>query len=222
VGDLKFAAFLAVALVPSLVLHEFAHALAADRLGDPSPRRWGRLTLNPKPLVDPFGTLILPGLILVLVASGNFCLLPIFAYAKPMPLDTLHLRNPKRGATIVTLAGLGANLALAVVSGLVLRAALGGDQAFNGDLGQFVYALFLVNVYMFVFQLMPIPGLDGAKLLAPALPPRAREVYANLEQYLVLFILVVFFLLSGPFLAIVRALVEALTRLIVGTDAIVC
>ena len=67
-GDLKFAAFLAVALVPSLVLHEFAHALAADRLGDPSPRRWGRLTLNPKPLVDPFGTLILPGLILVLVA----------------------------------------------------------------------------------------------------------------------------------------------------------
>jgi Zn-dependent protease len=222
VEDLKFAAFLLVALVPSLVLHEFAHALAADRLGDPTPRRWGRLTLNPKPLVDPFGSIVLPGLILVLVASGNFCLLPIFAYAKPMPLDTLNLRNPRRGVTIVTLAGLGVNLVLAVGAGLVLRAALGGDQAFNGDLGQFVYAVFLVNVYMFVFQLMPIPGLDGAKLLAPALPPRAREVYTNLDQYLVLFILVVFFLLSGPFLAIVRALVEALTRLIVGTDAIIC
>lgn len=220
--DLKFAAFLLVALVPSLVLHEFAHAFAADRLGDPTPRRWGRLTLNPRPLVDPFGTIVLPGLILVLVASGNFCLLPIFAYAKPMPLDSLHLRNPRRGATLVTLAGLGANLVLAVGAGLVLRAALGGDQAFNGDLGQFVYAVFLVNVYMFVFQLMPIPGLDGAKLLGPVLPPRAREVYTNLDQYLVLFILVVFFLLSGPFLAIVRALVEALTRLIVGTDAIIC
>jgi Zn-dependent protease len=222
VEDLKFAAFLLVALVPSLVLHEFAHAFAADRLGDPTPRRWGRLTLNPRPLVDPFGTIVLPGLILVLVASGNFCLLPIFAYAKPMPLDSLHLRNPRRGATLVTLAGLGANLVLAVGAGLVLRAALGGDQAFNGDLGQFVYAVFLVNVYMFVFQLMPIPGLDGAKLLGPVLPPRAREVYTNLDQYLVLFILVVFFLLSGPFLAIVRALVEALTRLIVGTDAIIC
>jgi Zn-dependent protease len=222
VEDLKFAAFLLMALVPSLVLHEFAHALAADRLGDPTPRRWGRLTLNPRPLVDPFGTLILPGLILVLVASGNFCLLPIFAYAKPMPLDAHHLRNPRRGATIVTLAGLGVNLALAVGAGLILRAGWAGDQAINGDLGLLVYALFLVNVYMFVFQLMPIPGLDGAKLLAPLLSPRAREVYTNLDQYLVLFMLVVFFLLSGPFFAIVRALAETVTRLIVGTDAIIC
>jgi len=222
VEDLKFAAFLLVGLVPSLILHEFAHALAADRLGDPTPRRWGRLTLNPRPLVDPFGTLILPGLILVLVASGNFCLLPIFAYAKPMPVDVHHLRNPRRDATIITLAGLGANLALAIAAGLALRAGWAGDRAITGDLGLFVYALFLVNVYMLVFQLMPIPGLDGAKLLAPVLPPRAREVYTNLDQYLVLFILVVFFLLSGPFLAIVRALAEAVTQVIVGTDAIIC
>lgn len=220
--DLRFAAFLLVALVPSLVLHELAHAVAADRLGDPTPRRWGRLTLNPRPLIDPFGTLILPGLILVLVASGNFCLLPIFAYAKPMPLDEHHLRNPRRDARVVTLAGLGANLALAVAAGSALRIGWSGDGAISGALGLLVYALFLVNVYMLVFQLMPIPGLDGAKLLAPALPPRAREVYTNLDQYLVLFILVVFFLLSGPFLAIVRALAEALTQLIVGTDAIIC
>lgn len=220
--DLKFAAFLLVALVPSLVLHEYAHALTADRLGDPTPRRWGRLTLNPRPLIDPFGTLILPGLILVLVASGNFCLLPIFAYAKPMPMDPYHLRNPRRGPARVTMAGLGANLVLAIGAGLVLRVGWAGDGAIIGDLGLFVYAVFLVNVYMFVFQLMPIPGLDGAKLLAPVLPPRAREVYTNLDQYLVLFILVVFFLLSGPFLAIVRALAETVTRLIVGTDAIIC
>jgi Zn-dependent protease len=216
VEDLKFAAYLAVALVPSLVLHEYAHAFAADRAGDPTPRRWGRLTLNPARLIDPFGTLILPGLILVLVASGNFCLLPIFAYAKPMPLDTFHLRDPRRDAVIVTLAGLGANLALAVVSGLLLRAGLSGEAALP------VYALFLVNVYMFVFQLMPIPGLDGSKLLGPLLPPRAREVYTNLDQYLALFILVVFFLLSGPFLAIVRALAEVVTRLIVGSDIVIC
>ena len=214
--SLKFAAFLAIGLVPSLFLHEYAHAFAADRLGDPSPRRWGRLGLNPRPMIDPFGTFILPGLVLVLVASGNFCLLPIFAYAKPMPLDPHHLRNPKRDAMLVTLAGLGANLVLAIVSGLALRAGI------DGELGNLVYALFLVNVYMFVLQLMPVPGLDGAKLLAPALPPRAREVYTNLDHYLVLFILVIFFLLSGPLLAIVRALAEVLTRLIVGGEIVIC
>jgi Zn-dependent protease len=216
VESLKFAAFLAVGLVPSLLLHEYAHALAADRLGDPNPRRWGRLGMNPRPLIDPFGSLILPGLVLVLVASGNFCLLPIFAYAKPMPLDPHHLKDPRRGTAIITLAGLGANLAIAVVAGLALRAGI------DGDVGLFVYAVFLVNVYMFVFQLMPVPGLDGAKLLAPALPPHARQVYTNLDQYLVLFILVIFFLLSGPFLAIVRALAEFVTRLIVGADFLIC
>ena len=214
--DLKFAAFLLIGLVPSLLLHEYAHAFAADRLGDTSPRRWGRLGLNPRPLIDPFGSLILPGLVLILVASGNFCLLPIFAYAKPMPLDPYQLKNARRGTTTIVLGGLGANLALAIVSGLGLRAGV------SGDAGLIVYAVFLVNVYMFVFQLMPIPGLDGAKLLAPALPPRAREVYVNLDQYLVLFVLVVFFLLSGPFLAIVRALAGFVTRLIVGTDIVIC
>ncbi len=215
-ASLRFAAFLLLALVPSLLLHEYAHALVADRLGDPTPRRWGRLGLDPRPLVDPFGSVILPGLILVLVASGNVCLLPIFAYAKPLPLDPYHLRDARRGPTLVALAGLGANLALAVLLGLALRGGVGGT------LGLLVYAGFLVNVYMLVFQLMPIPGLDGAKLLAPFLPPRAREVYTGLEQYLVLFILVVFFLLSGPLLGIVRALARAVTQLIVGADVGIC
>ena len=214
--NLRFAAYLAVALVPSLVLHEYAHALAADRLGDPTPRRWGRLTLNPKPLIDPFGTLVLPGLILVLVASGQPCLLPVFAYAKPMPLDPFHLRNPKRDPLVVTFAGLGSNLVLALGAGVLLRVLT------DGDVRLVVYALFLVNVYMFVFQLMPVPGLDGAKLLAPLLPPRAREVYTNLDQYLALFILVIFFLLAGPFLSIVRALARAVTSLITGGDVPIC
>lgn len=214
--SLRFAVYLAIGLAPSLFLHEYAHAFVADRLGDPSPRRWGRLGLNPRPMIDPFGTLILPGLVLILVASGNFCLLPIFAYAKPLPLDPYRLRNPKRDPVMVTLAGLAANLVLAILAGLALRVGL------EGELRWFVYALFLVNVYMLVLQLMPVPGLDGAKLLAPALPPRARQVYTNLDHYLVLFILVIFFLLSGPLLAIVRALAEFLTRLIVGVDVPIC
>jgi Zn-dependent protease len=219
VENLKFAAYLLVALVPSLILHEYGHAFAADRLGDSTPRRWGRLSLNPRPLIDPFGSLILPGLVLILVASGQSCLLPIFAYAKPMPLDPYHLKNPKRDATIITSAGLGANLALAAAAGLALRSGLADPTS---QVTQLVYAFFLVNVYMFVFQLMPVPGLDGARLLAPLLPPRAREVYVNLDQYLVLFILVIFFLLAGPFLSIVRALAEALTRLLAGGQIRIC
>ena len=80
-------------------------------------------------MIDPFGTLILPGLVLILVASGNFCLLPIFAYAKPMPLDPHHLRSLKRDPAIVTLAGLAANLVLAIASGLALRQGSAGTSA---------------------------------------------------------------------------------------------
>jgi Zn-dependent protease len=209
-GDVKFALYLAVALVPSLVLHEYAHAFAADAFGDPTPRRWGRLTLNPKPLIDPFGSIILPGLILLLVAAGKGFILPIFAYAKPMPLDPTYLRNRSRDSLIVVLAGPAANLALAAVAGTVIRAGIGGD------VGLIVRAFLIVNVFMFVFQLMPVPGLDGAKLLARVLPPHPREVYVSMDQYLVLFMLVIFFLLAGPLLGIVRSLADVLFRLLAG------
>jgi Zn-dependent protease len=214
--NLRFAIYLAIALVPSLILHELGHAVAADRLGDPTPRRWGRLTLNPRPLIDPFGSVILPVLALVLVASGNgLGLLPVFAYAKPMPLDPSYLRNPGRDTTLIVLAGLGANLAIGAVAGIVLRTGL------SGDVGLFVYAFLIVNVFMFVFQLMPIPGLDGSKLLARFLPPHPRAVYVNLDQYLVLFMLVVFFILAGPLLGIVRALAGAVCSVLAGS-AVVC
>jgi Zn-dependent protease len=209
--DVKFAIYLAVALLPSLVLHEYAHAFAADKLGDPTPRRWGRLTVNPRPLIDPFGSVILPGLILLLVAAGQGFVLPIFAYAKPMPLDPTYLRNRKRDSLIVVLAGPAANLALAAVAGAVIRTGLGGE------VGLLVLAFLYVNVFMFVFQFMPVPGLDGAKLLARVLPPRPREVYVNLDQYLVLFMLVIFFLLAGPLLGIVRSLADVLFSLLAGT-----
>jgi Zn-dependent protease len=207
----KFAIYLAVALLPSLVLHEYAHAFAADKLGDPTPRRWGRLTLHPKPLIDPFGSVILPGLILLLVAAGQGFVLPIFAYAKPMPLDPTYLRNRKRDSLIVVLAGPAANLALAAVAGAVIRTGLGGE------VGLLVLAFLYVNVFMFVFQFMPVPGLDGAKLLARVLPPHPREVYVSLDQYLVLFMLVIFFLLAGPLLGIVRSLADVLFSLLAGT-----
>jgi Zn-dependent protease len=212
--SLRFAVYLAVALVPALVLHEYAHAFAAVRLGDPTPKRWGRLTLNPKPLIDPFGSLILPALALILVAARSELLLPVFAYAKPMPLDLSSLKDPKRAQLLVALAGLGTNIALAVLAGLVLRAGV------TGEVGLFARAWLIVNAFMFGFQLMPVPGLDGAKLLAPFLPPRPREVFVNLEQYLVLFILVLFFVFSGPLLSVVDAFANMACNLAAGTDCL--
>ena len=211
--SIRFALYLGVAVIPSLVLHEYAHAFLATRLGDPTPKRWGRLTLNPKPLIDPFGSLILPGLALILVASGNgLAILPIFAYAKPMPLDPSYLRHRERDSTLIVLAGLGANLAVAALAGIAMRVGLSGDALL------FAYAVLLVNVFMLVIQLMPVPGLDGARLLMRVLPPKPREVYANLEQYLVLFILVLFFVLAGPFRAIIEALAGVVCRVVSGSD----
>lgn len=208
--SLRFALYVAVSLVPALVLHEYAHAFVATRLGDPTPRRWGRLTFNPRPLIDPFGSLILPGLSIVLIATGNGLLIPIFAYAKPLPLDPSYLRNPSRDPILVAVAGLVMNIVLAIAAGLVLRVGL------PGEIATFAQAWLVTNALMFGFQLMPVPGLDGAKLLARALPPRPREIYANLEQYLVLFILVIFFLLAGPLTAIVSAFANVVCRLAAG------
>jgi Zn-dependent protease len=184
--------------------------LAADRLGDPSPRRWGRLTLDPRPLIDPFGTIILPALALILVAADAGFVIPVFAYAKPMPLDARYLRDPNRDSLIVVLAGLGANLVLAAVAGVALRFGLTGEAA------TFAYAWLVVNVFMFVIQLMPVPGLDGSKLLARVLSARVREIYQGLDQYIVLFMLAIFFLLGGPFLSIVNGLVRAVCTVMAG------
>jgi Zn-dependent protease len=213
VDNLKFAVYVAIALVPALVAHEYAHAYVADRLGDPTPRRWGRLTLNPRPLIDPFGSLILPALALILIGAGQL-LIPPFAYAKPLPLDPSYLRNQKRDPVLVAIAGFAANVILALAAGLLIRVGVGGE------LWVFAKAWLWVNALMFGFQLMPVPGLDGAKLLARVLPPRPREVYVNLEQYLVLFILVIFFLLAGPLFGIVRAFSDLVCTLASGGKCI--
>jgi Zn-dependent protease len=210
---LTAALYLLVALLPSVILHEYAHAVVADRLGDPMPRRWGRRTLDPRPHIDPFGTLILPGLLLLLVAVGKG-VLP-FAYGKPMPYEPSYLRNRDRDETLVALAGPLANLAIAVVAGLMLRIVSVGEPA------RFVRAVLVVNVILFVFNLMPIPGLDGARIVARFLRGHAREVYVNLHQYLPLFMLVIFFIFGAPVLAIVQAIAAPLCSALAGGTCLI-
>lgn len=207
-SDVKFALFLLAALVPSLILHEFAHVLMAERLGDYTARRFGRRTLKPKPHVDPFGTIILPALLLLLTAAGYSTI--VFAYAKPLPFEPGFLKDQRRGIVLYSLAGPAMNLVLAIGAGLLFRITP------TGDLNLFFGALLIVNVTLFVFNLMPIPGLDGAKLLALVLHGRAGEVFRGLDQYLPLFMLVIFFLLGAPVLIFVKGIGNLLCNVLVG------
>jgi len=210
----RFAVYLGIGLFVGLMTREYAKAQTSTRLGDMTPKLYGRATLRPKPHFDPLGTAILPGFLLLLVASG-LGIAP-FAYAKPMPLSPDRLRNPNRDIIWVSLAGPGANLALAVVAGLALR--LTGFR--NGDLFAFIVGFLQANIVLCVFHLMPIPGLDASRILTRFLHGRAREVYAGLDQFLPLFMIVIYFLLSAPVLAFVRFIGNALCQPIAGFDCL--
>lgn len=208
-----------VALLPAIVLHEWSHGYAADRLGDPTARNMGRLTLNPKAHIDPFGTIILPGLLLLPALFGQPGL-PVFGYAKPTPITTENLRDPDRQMMWIALVGPIANLALALVGALVLRLVGGPPTAAvfgrTPDLAAFLTIFVFVNILLAVFNVIPLPPLDGSKVLARFLPSRARQVYRSWEPYGALFLLVIFFLFPGPIFSFIDPVVSGLLDLLLG------
>lgn len=209
-GDtILYAVYLAVGLLLALDAREYARAAVAVRLGDPTPRNAGRVTLDPRPHVDRFGTLVLPGILLLPVLFGNL-LFPVFAYAKPLPLNPWNLRNRSRDSVWIALAGPLTNVGMAFVYGALLRVGTGGE------VGQFLGACLIATVIMAVMQLVPLPGLDGSKIVGRFLPPRAQEVYASLDAYLALFILLVFFILPGPIFAFIRVIGNGICSLVAG------
>jgi Zn-dependent protease len=176
--------FYVLVIIPSAILHEYSHGWAADRLGDPTPRLAGRLTLNPIPHIDLWGTVLLP-FGLFFLTGGSF----LFAYAKPVPYNPLALRWQRWGSAAVGLAGPGANLIVAFGLGLIIR--LLGVSSFTSFLSIVVYA----NILLALFNLIPVPPLDGSKLLYALLPDSWYRFKVWLERYsLVMLIVVVFFL----------------------------
>ncbi len=206
-----FTVYLAIGVLAAMVIHEYAHAFVATRLHDPMPRQAGRLTLDPRPHLDLFGSLVLPGILLLPVLFGH-PLFPIFAYAKPQPVGPWTSRRD-RDVTLIALAGIAANLLLAVVVGLVLRVLTPG-----GQLQLLLIALLQTTVVMAVLHIVPVPGLDASRILARFLPPRAKEVYTGLDQYLPLFALVIFFLFAGPIFSFVSAVGNGICRVVVGSE----
>lgn len=182
------------AVLIALTFHEYAHAWMATRLGDRTARNAGRLTLNPVPHLDPIGTLLL-------FVVG-------FGWAKPVPVNPYNLRGDiKQGLMLVSLAGPGANLLLAFIGTVVLGVSMGmvGFAAgIDSPLGNILQAVILVNLILAFFNLLPIPPLDGSKILAGLLPGRQEWLY-SLEQYGIIILLVLVF--TGA--------IESLFRLII-------
>ncbi len=164
----------------AITLHEAAHAYAAKYFGDTTAFLAGRMSLNPIKHIDPLGTIAIP-IVLYIVTNGSF----IFGYAKPVPVDFGSLRNPKKQMAWVALAGPASNFAMAlgwlIVS--VLLTALAGDGSLSTFLWKMAQAGVLVNILMFAFNLLPIPPLDGGRIVTSILPHRYAYKFSRIEPY---------------------------------------
>ncbi len=202
--------FFFLILIFSIILHEVSHGYMADALGDHTARYAGRLTLNPLPHIDLVGSILIPGL-LVLTQSPF-----LFGWAKPVPYNHYNLRNQKWGEALVAGAGPGVNILLAVIFGLLVRFAGSSMPLAFGELASLVV---IVNVLLAIFNLIPIPPLDGSKLLRSVLPHHAGRMFDSVEQFmyrygLIALFIMLFFLVQfiSPAIGfIVRAVFVALT-----------
>ncbi len=202
-GDFLFVIFQILVVLFSIVIHEVSHGLMAYSLGDPTAKNLGRLTLNPLPHLDLFGSILLPFLTYSL---GGF----IFGYAKPVPYNPLYLRDQRYGPAKVGFAGPASNIIIALIFGIALRFMPVALQAtLLPELFSFIV---LINLILAIFNLLPVPPLDGHWLLLSAVPERFYGFKLFYLRYgLLLFILVLIFVLP-----LIFPLVFKLFRLIVG------
>ncbi|MEA3053044.1 MAG: hypothetical protein QOG72_1947 [Sphingomonadales bacterium] len=184
-----------IPLVIAIVLHEISHGWVANAFGDPTAREQGRLSLNPIRHVDPFGTVILP---LLLAVTGA----PVFGWAKPVPVVAARMRNPRLHMMIVALAGPGMNLLLALIAGACLALLISAVPTDGGVLWLFLLLnlvnFIAINIFLAVFNLLPLPPFDGGHVVEGLLPRRLARLYAKLGRFG--FVLLIFLLLILPML----------------------
>jgi Zn-dependent protease len=212
-SSFRVAIYLAGALLVGMIVREYVRATVATTLGDPTPRLWGRRTMNPKSWFDPFGSGVVPGLILILWAAGASFLPPPAAYGKPAPVDPGYLKRPVRDQVLIGLSGPSSNIALGIVAGLLVRG-IGGTG--NFELFRVLLAFEFTQLCLAIFHLLPIPGLDGGRLVGLALKGDAARVFRDADRYLPLFVLLALFVIAGIIQAIVYGLVDAICKLVSG------
>lgn len=188
----------AIPILLAVILHEVAHGWVANRRGDPTARMMGRLTLNPLPHIDPVGTIVIP-IFLLIATKGSF----VFGYARPVPVNFMNLRRPKEDMIWVAGAGPATNLLLAVVCGFLFRLLLAmdpslllhlrhgaGTSPWSDATGVILVPILLMllegvkwNVVLAVFNMIPIPPLDGGRVMVGLLPPRQSEAWGSIEPF---------------------------------------
>lgn len=194
--ELIFGLVTLIILIFSAILHEIAHGFVAERFGDPTARLAGRLTLNPKKHIDPFMSILLP---LALMLSGSSV---IFGAAKPVPIDPFNLKEGRKDIALVALSGPLTNIILAILASVVvhvLNAFLPPTNIALSLLHWFILSIAHLNLLLAIFNLLPIPPLDGSKVFALLLPKDLANAYLSLSS--IGFILILFLLMfhTGPF-----------------------
>ena len=197
--DISYLVIAFAVLIFSLTVHEAAHAWSASRLGDDTARRLGRVSLNPVVHVDPIGTLLLP----LVAIIGN---LPIIGWAKPTPVNPRNLRHPRRDNVLVTVAGPASNLMIAVVAAMALRLIPAADPSVEGmDVSSPLILLAIqlvdINLLLALFNMIPVPPLDGGRVMAGLLPPALAIRYNQLGRYG--FIIIYALMLTGALGALI-------------------
>lgn len=196
--------FFVLILIMSVVIHEVSHGYMATFLGDPTAKLAGRLTLNPIPHIDPLGSIIIP-LILSLIPGGI-----MFGWAKPVPFNPYNLKAGKWGPALVALAGPASNLVIATFFGLAIRQA--GVLGLSSTMVEISGMIVLINVVLMIFNLIPVPPLDGSKVLFAVLPYRLRYIENTLlnNQFIVIIAVLLF---AG---AIIQPMVSTMVWLLTG------
>jgi Zn-dependent protease len=200
-----------IVILFSVIIHEYMHGWMADRLGDPTAKYAGRLTLNPIAHIDLFGSIILP---LILIFTGGF----FFGYAKPVPYNPYNLRDQKYGPAKVAAAGPMANLITAIFFGILLRISIYSPGYFSNIplFYELISTIVYINLLLMIFNLLPIPPLDGSKVISPFLPYSVQAKLAALESYGIILVLL-FVMLFFPLLIPV---VSFIFKLLTGTSLI--
>lgn len=206
--DLGITIFFVIVLIFSVIIHEISHGYIALWLGDTTAKDAGRLTLNPIKHIDVFGSILLP-LLLVIIGA------PVFGWAKPVPYDPRFLKNPKRASGLIALAGPASNLLVAIIFAIFSRLLLAqGLTEFTSALYVLVAVIVKVNISLAVFNLLPIPPLDGSGVLFSFLPHQARPIQHVLEKYG--FYILILLIMTG--LNFLNPIMSALFRLLLGAD----
>lgn len=200
-------------LMPTIILHEVAHGYVAYRLGDPTAKYSGRLTLNPLAHIDLWGTILLPALLLI-GSGGTFS----FGYAKPVPINPRYFKNEREGMMLTGAAGPAVNILIAVVFGLVLRFI--PEAMMQGSVGYIVYFVLLyfvqINLVLAFFNLIPIPPLDGSRILQKFLPSKLRNAYHQLEAYGFVIVIGITYFVPSIFGTYFAWTVDPILRLLIG------